>query len=229
MRPATKTPRHKFTRKNPDVKTKPTQKIRSKRNTPAKPPEPTGGVVVKVFTITGKSPILMNNPACMKRTDSGSVGRKKIPTPEKEAADKVYQLTAGKDKGQLFIPAMAFRSAMLTACTGKKIGSRAAKTPMSAAVFTVEDNCPLIHAKTGKPITTYAIHTCRAVVQKQGILRSRPEISDWSCRLPLEIDQDFVTCAQVLQLLNDAGKYPGVMDWRIENKGKHGRFSVVME
>ena len=156
------------------------------------------------------------------------MGTKKIPSPEEEAASKVYAEKNGRGKPELYAKSIWFRSALMRATVGKRIGKVGAKTMVSAGVFIVEDHIPLM-TKKGKPITDYEINVSRAVVQKAGIMRARPEIREWCCRLPLEIDDEFITPGQVLELMNVAGKLAGAGDWRPEKGGHHGRFSAELE
>jgi hypothetical protein len=179
---------------------------------------------IRTFRVTGKSPLLMNNGAAMRPADNTAVKTKKIPTPEEEAAAKVYKL----DSGELYLPAIAFRSSLLGGCIGRKIGKRAAKTYVSAGVFSVQTECILTDPPTNKPITEYHINTMRAVVQRNGVLRSRPEITEWQVDVQLEIDRDFLTPETVLELFNLAGKLVGIGDYRPEKTGPYGRYTVEL-
>jgi hypothetical protein len=179
---------------------------------------------ITIYRITGVSPLLMNNPEAMGQGNEG-LGTKKIPTPEEEAAAKVYRL----ESGQLYVPAVAFRSSIIGkggGASGRKIGKMTANARVAAGVFTVETKCPLIHPKTGKPIKEYQINIMRAVVQNNGVRRARPEVPEWACDLALEIDTDFISPELVLELLNISGKVAGVGDYRPQKKGPFGRFKA---
>lgn len=180
------------------------------------------------FKITGVSGVLMNNPASMRRPGTNP-GPPRIPPPEEEAKAKVYQLDG--EGSQLYIPAVAFRSSMIGKGGGaanRKIGKFTVNTLVGAGVFLVDTKCPIVHLKTGKPISDYEIDTRRAVVQQQGIMRSRPYVTDWSCCLDLEIDEDFITAEQVLEVLNISGKVAGVLDFRPQKKGWFGRYKAEL-
>lgn len=183
-------------------------------------------IALTTFQVTGVSSLLMNNPASMSIASTGTekATTKKIPTPEAEAAAKVYR----GEGDQLFIRSMAFRAALLSACMGRKIGKLTAWKLMSAGVFCAEDKCYLEHPKTGKPIKDYIINTMRAVVQRSGVLRSRPEVPKWSCKVAFDINDDFVSPEQVLGIFDLAGKIAGVGDYRVERKGPYGRFDVKL-
>lgn len=187
---------------------------------------------IATFSITGLSPLLQNNPASMGGGADSKLGIKKIPTPEEEAAAKIYR----DESGVIYIPSVAFRSAMIGkggGASGRRIGKRTAIAVISGTVFNVEPRCPLYHPKTKKPITTYRINTMRAVVQGQGVRRSRPEIPEWACDVRFEIDTDFLSAGVDLiriveDLLNISGKIAGVGDYRPQKKGSYGRFSAKL-
>lgn len=123
----------------------------------------------------------------------------------------------------------AGRSAILRASSGRRIGKVSAKSVVAGTVFPIEQECILLSAKTGKPLTSYKIHSCRAVVNKAGILRSRPMFEDWACDLALDIDTEMLPdIGIVTQLLNIAGRIIGVMDWRPEKMGTFGRFTAEL-
>lgn len=117
---------------------------------------------------------------------------------------------------------------MIYAVSGKKVGKRGAKSIISASVFNVDDYCVILDAKTRKPLLKYEIDTRRAVVVKQGILRSRPKFEDWACELELEIDEDMIPVSLVLENLNEAGMLAGIGDYRINKGGPFGRYKVEL-
>jgi hypothetical protein len=176
-----------------------------------------------IFRITGVSPILQRNAAAMEIQDKSKL------TTQKNYEDQAERSTYRDEDGNLVMPSMAFRAAMLKAATGRKIGKASAKSIVSASIFPSEQHCVLL-GKTGKPLTTYKIHRCRAVVQRQGVLRARPMIEDWRTDLALDIDTDMMPDITVVaQLLNIAGKIAGVGDWRPSQSGVFGRFTAELK
>jgi len=81
---------------------------------------------MSLYTVTievvGKRPLLMNNPASMGAASAKGAkpARKTIPTPEEEAASKVYRLPSG----QLYIKSEAFRGALIKAASACGSGRR---------------------------------------------------------------------------------------------------------
>src|SRR6516225_8652833 len=184
--------------------------------------------VVKML-ITGVSGILMHNPVAMKRGgEELQRGGKKIPPPLDEARASLYALPSG----QLYIKTDCFREAALIASSDIRDPTRKGRTTMTrrfaASVFLSSEHCPL-YRPGGTPITNadedWEIDTRRAVVQRNGILRSRPKITDWSCIVEFEYD-DTIEPNLILATMMQAGKYPGVLDYRVGKKGPFGRFTA---
>jgi hypothetical protein len=185
--------------------------------------------------LEGITPLLQHNPGGMKAAPTGTT-RKTIPLPEDEAEAATYR----RPDNTLGHPANAVRACLLGGATGLKIGRKAASTVLAETIgffppmegdelFPLEDD-------DGKPITTFAIDTRRAVVQSSGVLRSRPKIMPWRLRCNLKLTMPGDTDIQhfrmdLIDLVNQAGKYPGIGDGRPEKKkGKglwFGKFNVV--
>lgn len=168
--------------------------------------------------------MLQHNPEKTMGAGGPAVGlsKKKIPTPAEEAEAGTYRLPSG----QLYIGALAFRSALLNAAKGKRVGKVAAKGIIAGAVMPEGEVCPLEHPETGAEVKDFEIFTCRAVVMQKGIMRSRPRINAWACELGLMVDVEAVDAQVVADLLTEAGTRVGVGDFRPERGGIYGRFTV---
>ncbi|KKL28227.1 hypothetical protein LCGC14_2377250 [marine sediment metagenome] len=173
------------------------------------------------FKITGITALLQNNPASMRRSGTG-LSQKSIPTPEEEAESKVFK----EADGQLYVPAAGFRFGIIKrACTGRRLQKRSASSVVSGALFLLSDRCPLTNGN-GKPVTEYEIDCQRAVVQRQGIIRARPRIPNWSTEVQYEYDDDFLSAEIIEELQTLAGKISGLGDFRPDRGGANGRYSV---
>jgi hypothetical protein len=175
------------------------------------------------FKVTGVFPLLTHSPAGMNQTSAGPRA-KKIPTSEEEAKAGLY-IDA---EGNYCIPSIAFRSALLNGLKGKKVGRSSAISVFQAAVFNVDEYSVLVDPDTGQPLRDYSIDTRRAIVQRQGVLRSRPKFEKWGCHVHLEVDLDITTPQQVEEALNIAGQVIGVGDFRIEKRGTFGKFKAEL-
>jgi len=157
----------------------------------------------------------------MGRQDGGAKLRK-IPTPEDEAMAGLYVL----EDGAYGMRGEAYRSALLNGLKNKKVGRASAISVFQAAVFSVKEWVTLVDPKTKKPLKEYAVDSRRAIVQRQGVIRSRPRFEEWGAYVPLFIDTEMVSADQVLEHLNVAGRIIGVGDYRIEKRGMFGRFKA---
>jgi hypothetical protein len=182
--------------------------------------------------IEGNGSILMHNPSAM-RSQAGGLkrGGKQIPEPIDEATAALYVLPTG----QLFIKSDAFREAGLIAAGEVRDSSRKGRATMTrrfaASVFLSKEQLP-VERKNGKPVTSnpkdWEIDLRRVVVQKNGILRARPKITDWACELEFEYDDETIDPAIICEIMQMAGKFPGVLDYRVGKKGPFGRFFVTL-
>jgi hypothetical protein len=178
------------------------------------------------FQVTGIFPLLTHNPKAMGAASAGPKIRK-IPTPEEEALAGCYR----DAKGNFCIPAVAFRSSLLNSLKNKKFGKSSAISVMQAAVFNhpASELAVLCDPDTGKPLTKYEIDTRRAIIQRNGVMRSRPRFESWACEITLVIDGDSVVSPEMIEEhLNIAGQSIGVGDFRIERRGFFGAFKVEL-
>ena len=90
------------------------------------------------FTLVGQSPLLMHSPASMVRLGN-EMGRKTIPEPEEEARAGLYILP----DGNLYVPAIAVRNAMLNGAKGYRIGKKSASAILAGAVLMLDEAFPL--------------------------------------------------------------------------------------
>lgn len=187
-------------------------------------------ITIETYRITGISSLLMHNPDAM----SGGSGEtlttasKNVPPALVEAEASAYR--AGN--GVLYVPTRCLRGSLLKGCTNRKVGKVAASGRVAAGVFTLDDEqeAPLFHPASGDPIETYLAKGMRCVIKqgtkKNGIIRYRAEVFPWACNARFLVDDDFVNARQVLDIFNYAGRIAGILDYRPETKGPHGRYWV---
>jgi hypothetical protein len=179
----------------------------------------------------GNGSILMHNPAQMRSTsDQPQRGGKRIPSPIEEATAGLYALPSG----QLYIKSDCFREAALIAAKDVRDPTQRGRRNMvarfSASVFLTKEVFPIFRPDSREPITSdpkdWEIDVRRAVVQKNGILRARPKITNWACELEFEYDEEIIEPNLIVAIMKSAGKFPGVLDYRVGKKGPFGRFSA---
>lgn len=182
------------------------------------------------FTLNGLYALLMHNPelSMEKPGREKGLGRKTIPSPEEEAKRSRYLLP----DGNMYVSAIAVRNSMLGGAKGYRIGKRAAADLLTGAVIPVDMQFPLL--RDGKPISgdDYSVDTRRAVVKKQGIMRSRAKIElPWSLECTFDYNSELASLEHIKEALNNAGQIIGLLDYRPERKvglpGWFGRFEVA--
>ena len=183
--------------------------------------------------VVGIGSILMHNPAGMRSQTGGMQrGGKRIPEPMDEAVAALYSLP----DGQLYIKSDAFREAAIIAASDVRDTTRKGRATMgrrfAASVFSSKETFPLTRPKNGKPITSnpkdWELDIRRAVVQKNGVLRARPKITDWSCIVEFEYDDEIIDPSMIVDIVAMSGKYPGVLDYRVGKKGAFGRYTAEL-
>jgi len=160
--------------------------------------------------------ILLHNPAGMGHSNGG---KKQIPTPEQEAKKGCYFMDDGET---LAIPGWnLFRSIVKAAAQFKQ--GRISMSKIVAGGVSVEPAMLSFGTKQ------YAIDTRRAVVQRAGILRSRPLLKDWSLSFDLLVSEEDVApqaFPTLRAIVEDAGRRVGLGDFRVEKSGPFGKFTV---
>lgn len=159
--------------------------------------------------IVGRAPILMHK--CV--LENGTKGRKKIVyNPDEEAEKAAYR----NDDGKLFAPSRWFKAAMIKAATDFKMsGKKTYKEYIKSGVFIDESEIILDQQE-------YVVDASPVNVNRSKIMRWRPRFDEWSCGFTLSIIDDMLNVETLHEILEAAGKYKGIGDWRPE----FGRFEV---
>ena len=178
------------------------------------------------FRFTGLSPLMQSNPAGMLAAATRKPSKtSSVEAPELEAAKRVYRNALG----ELYHPAEAFRSALIDAASGYKVGKTYIKTLIMGGVFIATETAPLLDPASGEPIMDYIVDCRRCVVQSQGIVRARPRIERWMTTVAFDVDEGVFTDSRVLLTYFEiAGRTVGVGEYRPKppkfSSGKGGPF-----
>lgn len=179
--------------------------------------------IVIAATISGRPPgLLMHNPASMRNTSTRIKNIGDIPSPEKEAEDAAYK----QKDGTLFIPSTAIYGSMIGASSLTKVGRSSASRYVAAALRVFPLEIPLLDLK-GNPLRKYEIDIRSAVIQRNRILRARPLIRDWTAQFQLLADPKLITFSVIQQILQNAGRQFGILDFRPQKRGPFGIFDVT--
>lgn len=179
--------------------------------------------------LNGLTPLLMHNPAgSMPVGGARKISRKVIPSPEEEAKAGRYVLP----DGNFYIPAIAIRNSLLGGAKGFRIGRIAAISILSGALDIIDEVFPLLRDNQSLNGEDYLIDTRRAVVQGQGIMRSRARIElPWQVEAIFGYNPDLVSLEQIKEITSNAGRVVGLLDYRPEKKvglpGWFGKFEVT--
>ncbi len=160
--------------------------------------------------IKGTAPLLLHKFAPEEKVSSRT---KKVYVPEEEAEKACYR----NEQGQVFIPSTHFKGAMIKSGVDYTYkGKKTYKEYIKAGIFILENEIILTPQE-------YTISNLPVVISRSRIMRSRPEFKKWECEFTLEIADDALDYRIVKEILEMAGKYKGVGDFRPE----YGRFEVV--
>jgi len=179
--------------------------------------------------LNGLTPQLMHNPDGSMIVGGGrKIGRKVIPSSEEEAKASRYVLP----DGNFYIPAIAVRNSILGGAKGYRIGKIAAISILSGALDIIDEAFPLLRDNQPLDAENYSIDTRRAVVQGQGIMRSRAKIElPWQVEAVFRYNPDLVNLDQIKEIANNAGQVVGLLDYRPEKKvglpGWFGKYEVT--
>lgn len=163
--------------------------------------------------ISGLSPLLMH----------------KFPEVPIEAFDKKpkeeqAELSVYRDAhGKLSIPCVCMQRALVSAATYSKGKGRASLQKQAAACLLVQP------VNLSLETDEYAIDARPVVIPatKGRVMRYRPRIDEWSVDFDVTYDETLITPVQMREIVDNAGKRVGVLDFRPERKGPFGRFIVT--
>lgn len=174
---------------------------------------------MKAFQVQvhGVTPLLVNrfHEDAQEEATGGVHVRKERLAPQQDAEDRLYQNESG-----CYFPAENLRQSVILAASRTKIGRRAATTDVAAALFITPFALPIAgewHVDS-RPVVIPAT--------RGRILRHRPMFDEWTIEFTLQIETELLDASTVRKVLDDAGNYVGIGDFRPAKKGPYGRFRV---
>ena len=162
--------------------------------------------------VKGTAPLLMNK--FVGDTEETKKKSKKVYVPQEEAERKTYRT----EEGKLFLPNKHFKASMIAVGSDFVMkGRKTYKEYLKSGIFIEPEEIVLDQQK-------YEIHTEPVVIQRARVLSWRPKFKEWSCSFTINIENDDWIDAKVLkEILEAAGKFKGVGDYRPE----YGRFVIT--
>lgn len=169
-------------------------------------------------TIEGTTPILFN-----RFRDVAIEGKSKKRTgamAEAEIEDKLYL----DEKGKPQLPSVYIKNCIVEAAKQFKIVGKGKSTYSKLVASTIDIEPFYIELNSGK----YEVFRISAVnpMTKGRMITERPRFAKWSASFEIILNDDAVPISVINEILEHAGKYVGVGDWRPEKKGMHGKFLI---
>jgi hypothetical protein len=168
-------------------------------------------------TIEGTTPILFN-----RFRDVAIEGKSKKRTgamAESDVEDKLY-IQDGKTQ----LPATYLRNSIVEASKQFKIVGKGKSTYSKLIASTVDIEPFYIELDADK----YEIFRISAVnpMTKGRMMTERPKYNNWKASFEIILNDEAVPISVINEVLEHAGKYVGVGDWRPEKKGMFGKFMI---
>jgi hypothetical protein len=168
--------------------------------------------------VKGVSPLLMNRFLPAEITDT-KVRRGNVK--EKNVEDKLY-LT---DDGKPYVPSAYIRNALIAGGMAVKIKGKGKATYsklIGSSLMVSPDAIVIISDGGWKPFTTTAVNPAT----KGRMTVTRPMFADWKLAFEVVMPDD-IPEEDFAKILDEAGRYVGIGDWRPAKKGMYGKFIVT--
>lgn len=170
--------------------------------------------------LTGVSPLLMHSTASMNQPNEGLRTKSNMLTGYDQAEMGSYRDVAGG----LVFPSIAVSRSLWGAASGIKIGKLTARNALSGLLQTVE-YAPVLDLD-GKQQTEFEVDTRFVRINKARVPCSRAKILEWIIELPVMFDPNILNIPAINELLNRAGTFVGIGDYRPSTGGgPFGRFT----
>jgi hypothetical protein len=169
-------------------------------------------------TIEGTTPILFN-----RFRDIAIEGKSKKRTgamAESDVEDKLYI-----QDGKAQLPATYLRNSIVEASKQFKIVGKGKSTYSKLVASTMNIEPFYIELEADK----YEIFRISAVnpMTKGRMMTERPKFNKWVASFEIILNDEAVPISVINEILEQAGKYVGVGDWRPEKKGMFGKFMIT--
>jgi len=170
------------------------------------------------IAIEGTSPLLMHRFP-MDGADNPGKKRTGVPKWKEEAEASLYR----DEKGQIYQPANHLECCLKEAAKSFKVSGRRGATYSKLVASTI-----LIRPEAiPHLITDYEIDSRPVVVQRARVIRYRPIFFKWALKFQIDLHDDQLPIEVFKEILDHAGQYVGIGDYRPGKGGKFGRFMVT--
>lgn len=166
--------------------------------------------------IRGIRPLLMHSCDSMLDETNKTATRSKKYDLKTEAEKALYR----DESGRIIVPSFCILSCLREAAKNYQIpgkGKRTFKNYIFAGIKIEPENIPLI-SDDG-----WSVDLKTVVVNRSRVVRARPRFDNWGLEFTVEIVDPIITPEVLRQIIEDAGKYNGLLDFR----PLYGLFEVV--
>jgi hypothetical protein len=172
---------------------------------------------IVVVEISGKSPLLINR--FQDKAIDGDSKRRTGAIEKDDIHNKLYLFD-----GKAHLPSTYLRSAIVEAAKQFKITGKGKSTYSKLAGSVIEvgpEFSPIVG--DWKEFRIAAVNP----MTKGRMMVSRPRFDSWSVKFEITILDDSLPVGVLNEILQHAGNYVGVGDWRPDKKGMFGKFMLT--
>jgi hypothetical protein len=163
--------------------------------------------------IRGIRPLLMHKYTI--ESDTESKRMKTRYDPKEDAENSLYK----DENGRICTPSIHIESALSKAATNYKQPGKGKKTYKDLMKSGVQiEPLNILHK-----YPEWQVDTQRAVIGRSAVPRSRPRFDKWELEFTINLIDTTIVPATLQEILNDAGRYVGIGDYR----PRYGLFEVV--
>lgn len=172
-------------------------------------------------TLIGLPPgLLMNRFSVVRYKEQRKQDLKKRVYDSKEEARNSAYMAEIDGKNQLYIPGFNVYTMILKACSGHKIGGRAARGVLAGLMKVMPDKIPLGTDK-------YEIDERGVRIKRARVIRARAHLPEWELNFDILYNSDILTNPYIIQsILEEASYRVGLGDYRPERLGPFGTYKV---
>lgn len=159
--------------------------------------------------------------ADQQRTEGATKKKREPKNLDNDFEGSLYKLPNGK----YGFPSVAFKAACIKAA--KIYCEKGVAGRIMSAVHIFGPNRQELVIVEGKPEQRVDMVRVGPWSNRVADIRARGEFMQWKATLHVRVDIDLLKPDVVINLINRAGNYSGVGEWRVEKSGMHGMFRVV--
>ena len=169
--------------------------------------------------IKGTTPIIFN-----RFRDKQIEGKSKKRTGavvESEIEDKLYLIDE-----KVCLPSVYLKNSLTEASKQFKIIGKGKSTYTKLVASTVDITPFMIEFKSKNKFEVFRISAVNPMTRGR-MMTERPKYNKWSVEFEIILNDESVDSKVINEILEHAGKYVGIGDWRPQTKGMFGKFMIT--